>query len=77
MDINHLLDVAKKCYARWAIEQDQEAPMYQSYAEDFFSSHLYGDLVDFQNEDATEIGTYVKAYMIYVESVLSEIANEV
>lgn len=76
MDINHLLDTAKTSYARWATEQDPEATTYLSHAEDFFSSYLYGDLVEHQDKDATEIGIYVKAYMIYVEGVLGDIDDK-
>lgn len=73
MNIEVKLKVAKKCFNVWSLEQETTSPIYFSHAEDFFSRHLYGDLVGLHQSSAQEIGQYLKEYMQFVERELQKI----
>lgn len=76
IDINNNLYVAKRCFERWSGEQDRECVMYATRVEEYYSSYLYGDLVDLQNYPSAEIGEYIKAFMRQVDKELEFIHIE-
>ncbi len=75
VNLDKQMQLAQQVYEKWLSKQDIHNSRFASDVENFFSKHLYSELLNLRNESMLDIGAYIKVYLHHAELERTKIAE--